>query len=286
MGFMPRPGEMRGFLFWLALFCNWPRFFLLKEVKTRIRSTKTNFVRETIPPVTNVALNGTSVSYSYSPSLQGCTESLPVFLSHRPALLRQEESVFSRQGDYWTISYQRQVALLKATRGLHYLALLLRNPGREFHACELVWKVIGKPLVLRKGGRTNDGWGGGILLSDTGPILDTQAKAAYKHRLDDLSRDLKEAEQFNDYARAERARAEMDALAEQLASALGLGGRNRRSGSEAERARSAVTKRIKNSITRIGEAIPALGSHLAARVKTGHFCSYNPKPEHLVAWRF
>ena len=78
----------------------------------------------------------------------------------------------------------------------------------------------------------------------------------------------------------------MDALAEQLAAAVGLGGRNRRIGSGAERARCAVTKRIKSSIKRIGEAIPSLGSHLAARVKTGYFCSYNPHPERPVAWKF
>ena len=77
----------------------------------------------------------------------------------------------------------------------------------------------------------------------------------------------------------------MDALAEQLAAAVGLGGRNRRSGSAAERARSAVTKRIKSSIKRIGEAIPSLGSHLATRVKTGYFCSYNPPSERPVAWK-
>ena len=78
----------------------------------------------------------------------------------------------------------------------------------------------------------------------------------------------------------------MAALVEQLASAVGLGGRNRRIGSEAERARSAVTKRIKSSIKRIGETIPSLGSHLATRVKTGYFCSYNPPSERPVAWKF
>jgi non-specific serine/threonine protein kinase len=104
--------------------------------------------------------------------------------------------------------------------------------------------------------------------------------------LDDLREDLEEAERFNDPTRAERARDEMDALAAQLASAVGLGGRNRRSGSEAERARSAVTKRMKSSIKRIGEAIPTLGSHLATRVRTGYFCSYNPQPERPVAWKF
>ena len=162
--------------------------------------------------------------------------------------------------------------------------LLLRNPGREFHVCELVGQVIGRPLVFGKAGRATDAWQGG-LLSDAGPILDAQAKAEYKRRLDDLRRDLEEAERFNDPTHAERAQDEIDALAEQLAAAVGFGGRNRRSGSAAERARSAVTKRIKSSIKRIGEAIPSLGSHLATRVKTGYFCSYNPSSERPVAWK-
>jgi len=138
---------------------------------------------------------------------------------------------------------------------------------------------------LGKGGHATGAWQGG-LLSDAGPILDAQAKAEYKHRLDDLRGDLEEADRFNDLTRAERARDEIDAIAEQFASAVGLGGQNRRIGSEAERARSAVTKRIKSSIKRIGEAIPSLGSHLATRVKTGYFCSYNPQPERPVAWKF
>jgi len=208
-----------------------------------------------------------------------------MFLSNRPALSVREESLFSRKGGYWTIGYQRHVAFLKATRGLHDLALLLRNPGREFHVCELVGQPVGSPLVLGKGGSAAGAWQDG-LLSDVGPILDAQAKAEYKRRLDDLRRDLEEAERFNDTSRAERDREEVDALAEQLAAAVGLGGRDRRIGSEAERARSAVTKRIKSSIKRIGQPIPSLGGHLVTRVKTGYFCSYSPHPDRPVAWRF
>jgi hypothetical protein len=163
--------------------------------------------------------------------------------------------------------------------------VLLRNPGRELHVCELVGQIIARPQLLRKAGHATGAWQGG-LLSDAGPILDAQAKVEYKHRLEDLRRDLEEAERFNDPTRAERARDEMDALARQLASAVGLGRRNRRIGSAAERARCAVTKRIKSSIKKIGEAIPPLGSHLASRVKTGYFCSYNAPPERRVAWKF
>jgi hypothetical protein len=230
----------------------------------------------------SVVANGTSVTYSYSPSLQGCPDTLSISPSHRPALSTHEESLFLRHGDYWTIRYQGHVAFLKATRGLHCLSLLLRHPGREFHVNELLGQVIGRALVLDRGGHATDAWRG-ERLSDAGPVLDAQAKAEYKHRLDDLRGDLEEAERFNDYARAEQARDEMAALAKQLVSAIGLGGRNRRIGSEAERARSAVTKRIKSSIKRIGDAIPSLGSHLAARVKTGCFCSYDSQSERSVA---
>ena len=61
----------------------------------------------------------------------------------------------------------------------------------------------------------------------------------------------------------------MDAIAEQLAAAVGLGGRDRRSSSGAERARSAVTKRIKEAINRIGAVIPPLGLPLGRENQDG-----------------
>ena len=118
------------------------------------------------------------------------------------------------------------------------------------------------------------------------PILDARSKAEYRRRFQELREDLEEAERFDDRDRAAKAQEEINAIAEQLASAVGLGGRDRPTGSEAERARSSVTKRIKESITKISEAIPSLGHHFAARIKTGYFCSYNPHPDRPVAWKF
>jgi hypothetical protein len=198
-----------------------------------------------------------------------------------------EESMFIRQGDYWTIRYQGQAAILKATRGLDCLAYLLRHPVRDVHVCELVATPIDLPApallgsLREAGGDAVTAW-----LQNAGPILDSRAKAEYKRRIDDLRKDTEEAERFNDFHRAARDRSEMDAIAEQLAAAVGLGGRDRRFLAEAERARSAVTKRIKEAINRIAEVIPPLGRHLAARIKTGYFCSYNPHPDRPVAWKF
>jgi hypothetical protein len=192
--------------------------------------------------------------------------------------------VFSRRGDYWIIQYGDQPVFIKTSRGLECLALLLRHPGREFHVMELVGQVMENPRILRSVRRVAGVWEGGP--SDTGPVLDLRAKTEYRQRFEDLRGDLVEAERFNDPARAERVRNEIAAVAGQLASAVGLGGRDRKTGSDAERARSAVTKRIKNSINKINEVVPSLGTHLAIRVKTGYFCSYKPHPERPVPWRF
>jgi len=194
-----------------------------------------------------------------------------------------EESLFLHQNDYWIIRYHGRSALLKSTRGLHCLALLLRDPGREFHVRELLTRPMHASIpaaaVVGHGRVT-----GGLCVGIT--VLDAQAKAEYKCRLQEIRQDLDEAERFNDPTRRGKAQDEMQAITDRLASAVGIRGRDRKTSSDAERARSAVTKCIKKAIQKIDDAIPALGHHLAARVKTGYFCSYNPHPDRPVAWRF
>ncbi len=191
-----------------------------------------------------------------------------------PSLPSHEKSLFLRQNDYWTIRCHGHTALFKSTRGLRYLAVLLRDPGREFHVRELLAGAV----VAH--GRVTGGLYGGV------PVLDAQAKAEYKCRVNDLRQDLDQAERFNDPQRKTEVQNELQAIADHLASAVGLGGRDRRTSSDAERARSAVTKCIKKAVREIGEAMPSLGYHLAARIKTGYFCSYNPHPDRPVAWKF
>jgi hypothetical protein len=198
-----------------------------------------------------------------------------------------EEATFIRQGDYWTIRYQGQTVILKATRGLDCLGYLLRHPARDVHVSELLAGRLNVPAPSLLSGMREVGVHAVIAgFQDAGSILDSRAKAEYKQRIDELRNELDEAERFNDSYRAAKARCEIGAIARQLAVAVGLGGRDRRASSGAERARSAVTKRIKEAIKRIAEVVPPLGRHLAARIKTGYFCSYNPHPDRPVAWKF
>lgn len=171
---------------------------------------------------------------------------------------------FRREGDYWTLRYGANLVRLRHAKGLAYLHQLLTNPGREFHVLDLV--------VLAHGDASRRASPG-----HAGEVLDERARVAYRRRLEELAEELAEAEAFCDQERAARARAESDALVDQLTAAVGLGGRARVAASEAERARVAVTKAIKSALARVAEVEPALGRHLKATVRTGAFCSYWPE---------
>jgi hypothetical protein len=162
---------------------------------------------------------------------------------------------------------------------VRHLALLLSRPGVEVHSLELSGGI---------GETVSGGVAGELAATDvgvgSGPALDAAAKSAYRRRLEDLRDELDEAERFNDPERAARAREEIDFLAAELSSAVGLGGRDRPQGSDAERARVNVTRAIRSTIRRLAEHDEALGAELEATIHTGLFCRYQPDPRRPLKW--
>src|SRR5215831_14805475 len=153
-------------------------------------------------------------------------------------------NLFRREGEYWTVLYEGSVARLKDAKGLRYLARLLADPGREFHAADLAAAGTQPAQPAPSGAR--DPAGAGVLrerpdLGDAGELLDARAKAAYQARLGELAAELEEAE---------------------LARAVGLGGRGRRAASHAERARLNVTRAIRAATAYLARANPPLGRQL------------------------
>jgi hypothetical protein len=111
-------------------------------------------------------------------------------------------------------------------------------------------------------------------------MIDETAKRTYRKRLAELERDLEEAEGDADLGRAERLRHEKDALVAELTRAIGMRGRMRQAGSVTERARVNVQRRVKDAITRIGEADADLGRFFERSVRTGTLCCFRPtEPE-------
>jgi tetratricopeptide (TPR) repeat protein len=194
-------------------------------------------------------------------------------------------NVFAREGEYWTVVFDGRVSRLRDAKGLRYLDHLLRRPGEEVHALALV-AAVDAPAPDRRASAAAVAEGLAVAgLGDAGPVVDGAALAAYRRRFDELREELAEADAFADGERASRAQDELDALAEQLTAGVGLGGRARRAGSAAERARLAVTKAIRSSLRKLYEVDPALANHLDGAVRTGTFCVYRPAPGFDVVWR-
>jgi len=183
--------------------------------------------------------------------------------------------IFRREGDYWLVIFDGQLVRLRDMKGVQYLARLLAHPGREFHVLDLVATV--------QGGRAaaTDLPGQGLSPGDTGDageMLDPRAKEAYRRRLTEIDEDLEEARAAMDEARIAQAAGERDFLARELSRAVGLGGRDRRAGSAAERARASVTRAVRHAMGRIGGHHPGLGTHLDRTIRTGTYCVYLPDP--------
>ena len=169
---------------------------------------------------------------------------------------------FVRAGDVWDLTFDETTVHITAIKGMDDLATLLAAPGRDVHCIDLAGGAVEQPT--------------------TGPAIDATARRQYEARIRELQADIDEADRHHDLARADRSRAELDALVDHLTAALGVGGKARTAGSTVDRARSAVTHRIRSAVERIADSHPALGRHLRQSLSTGTYCSYRPDPP--VRW--
>ena len=172
-------------------------------------------------------------------------------------------------GEVWVVRWGGGEARLRDSKGLRYIAELLRRPGVYVHALELAAPDSA----------------GVRLDSDLGPVLDEEARDQFRRRADRLRSEIEEARAAQHASRAQHLEDELDALIAALAAAAGLGGRARRPGSAAERARVNVTKAIRQAIDRIEPQLPDLAHHLRTTVRTGTFCRYEPDPTRPPQWQ-
>jgi len=229
-----------------------------------------------VEPVEGVLRVGDQVQTLLLPWLQNHRPLAAARSTDDPALRGGTDAAantFRRDGEYWTISYCSAVVRLRDSKGLRDLAILVSQPRREVAAVDLMSTSVGAAPAAagHAGARAGLGAEG-----DLGPALDDHATRQYRARLVDLDVEIDAAELDNDPERAARARDEREFLLDQLRAAVGLGGRSRRMLDPAERARKAVTGRIRDAIARIAATDPEIGDHLRRSVRTGAFCVYDP----------
>jgi hypothetical protein len=177
------------------------------------------------------------------------------------------ENVFKKRGEFWQLSFGGDTTFLKDSVGLGYIARLLIEPNREIPAVTLLAARTGIDPLVASG--------------SSGEVLDDQARKEYSNRYRELQEYLQEARDDNDDGRVAKLEAEMEQLTNELASAVGLGGRSREK-SDIEKVRKSVSMAVSRDIERIGDWHAMLGRHLTASIHSGLTFRYAPEAE--IEW--
>lgn len=194
----------------------------------------------------------------------GCSPVPEVFVEEASA----SDATLKRLGDLWILAFRGRTVHMKHSKGLGDLAHLLACPHQDVPAIEL---VAGPSEALPPTPREQE-------------VLDEKARREIRSRVAELERELAEAERWQDLGRLSSLREEREVLLAELSAASCLGGRQRAFSHPKEKARKAVSARIRSAIQKISEAHADLGAHLRASVSTGLKCCYRPEGDPPPTW--
>ena len=179
-----------------------------------------------------------------------------------------EQNVFRRDDGIWTITFGGMTIRLGDGLGLKCIAYLISKSRREIDAAVLKAAVTGVAMVKPAAGME---------------VLDQEAIRRYKNEHDDLCEQLEEAERNNDFARQEQIQKNLDAFTQQINSATGLGGRQRKNKDHVENARISLTNAINRAIQKISDKKHFdLARHIQNSICTGRTFQYSPEVD--VNW--
>ncbi|MGQ0830882.1 MAG: ATP-binding protein [Microthrixaceae bacterium] len=167
----------------------------------------------------------------------------------------------TRNGPTWQVAFAGASVSVPHTKGLADIARLLASPDNDIHVLALIDAVD----------RSGTG----------GEMADRRSLAAYRERVADLDEEMEEADRHHDPERHARAAIEREAILDELARVTGPGGRARPFANHpAERARKAVSGRIRDAIRKLEPVLPELADHLERTIVTGAYCRYRAEGGH------
>lgn len=179
-----------------------------------------------------------------------------------------------RRGKLWDLVYEQRAETIPHRVGFLYLAQLLQYPGRAFPALELVALADGRlPAEVAEadvaGLTAVDG-------HETADVIDEEAGTQYRRRIAEL--DAKKSSVGLTAAEEK----ELQALRDQLAQALGVGGRPRKMAGPAERARSNVWHALERAYQAIEQPLPLMAQYLRNSIDRGSVFTY--RPHEPISW--
>lgn len=191
---------------------------------------------------------------------------------------------FVLSGDSWEISFGGAGPVhLRNSKGIKYIAWLIRNSGKEVFVIDLDHAVnpaapgVTDPtLSAMTAGQLEEI---GLTLNDFGDADDPSSheeSARLKNEIQKIMDRIGDAEETGDTEQVERLKQERQDIINYMAGIYGVDGKPRKQGSNNERVRINVTTQITRAKKKISEHLPDLTAHLDAHLTTGTRCRYAP----------
>ena len=174
---------------------------------------------------------------------------------------------FLRKGDFWDLAFGDESTLVKGSKGLEHIALLLESPNPQHPIAALEMDKRGPATQSAD--------------HSFQPVLDDHTKHDYRKRLEEIRGERAKAERDNDEARIRILDKEVSQIESDSRAATGLHGKDRELGpSSPERtAMDAVRKTINRAIAAIAKNMPQLAIHLRDSIKPEDSAwAYRPGP--------
>lgn len=184
-----------------------------------------------------------------------------------PANPAKPPNSLQMRGTYWEICYENRSAIIEDSRGLRYIALLIRNSGENkgpLHATELVALARGAGNVL-------------VELPSKDPVIDATAENQITRRLEQIAFERNDACARDDYDRVAELDAEVDEITAEVERLKGRGRKKATFNNDGEKARKAVSKTIAETLAKLGSLpdMEPLAKHLTEAIRKGQWLSYN-----------
>ena len=201
--------------------------------------------------------------------------------------LIEEQYVFRRSGDMWEIAYTDGKGFhLADLKGLHYIAYLLDNQGKEVSALDLEKSHPDSPddtqAMQISAAQLDENGLATSSTDDRQPVMDAKYEQDIRAKLEGLDEERDRMTVLENYVRVAEIEDKKDEIIRQLQSAKGLHGKSRIFANQNERCRKRVTEAIRTSLVKLRTNHKELGEHLDASIKTGGYCSYTSQEE--ISW--
>lgn len=259
----------------------------LDVVKTMVDRHRDELVEGSLPPgcLLRKVLGGTDPLATAEAEARSTTD--PSQLATPPpsgdAVVVPAENVFAREGRLWTLSYGGMTAHMPDSVGMARLAVLLREPKREFHPEEILLAAggfVGGTMAATEAetlGLWPEGYAGG------GTKLDKPARDTLGEEITRLLREMDVARDNDDSDEVEALDAQIRRIGQEVKAGVGFGGKLKPFVETRSRRRDTVYRSLYRTLSDIRESHPVLGDHLMRSVHRK--APYSYAPDSRISWR-